>query len=544
MSKRLVLQAQVQKDSRVWKKDDHPLQKKHQVRSTSVLLRFILKVPIEPDRKDVPKDKNDPFEWDEWHKLTTYLTICLFSFMANANASNFTVATLALRKYFHIDANHAVYLTAMNVLMFGIGNLLWIPMMRVTGKRPVYLIALLVLIFSNVWSTKARTYGSLLASRMISGIGASAADATVPSAVAELYNSRERGGKMMFFHIALASGIFLGPLINAYVVQEHGWRWSPAWIAIASSFVFILSFFLVHETQYTHLRDPRDWKPKRSFFSYLSLSRGFSHDHPLQKAIQALKDIFIMASYPPILFASSLAGLFVGWVIILQISIAQTFLQPPYSWSLAQVGLLHLAGWFGAIVSLYFGGLLIDILVRKADPHNTVHTTRPERRLPALGIPFVIAPFGLIIYGVCLSQDESWVGPAFGYCMQAFGFVAVSNIVVTYAVESYRGVAGEAMVILFIVRNVVAVVCSIYCFPWIQKDGLKAVFGTMAGLEWALMLLAIPFYFFAKKISKFTGRYGPQKRLKGVHEADDEPLRAEQSLAAADGEREKTTREV
>ncbi|CZT18216.1 uncharacterized protein RCC_04060 [Ramularia collo-cygni] len=479
-----------------------------------------------------PQDPNDPQNWPRWHKMTTYLTICLFSFMANVNASNFTVATMALRKYFHIDVTHAVYLTALNVLMFGMGNLFWIPLMRVTGKRPVYLLAILVLIFSNVWSARAKSYASLLASRIISGIGAAAADATVPSAVADLFDIRRRGTKMMYFHTALASGIFLGPLINAYVVQEHGWRWSPAWIAIASSFVFVLAVLLIHETQYDHLRTPdeRQWEPQRSFWSYLSLHKGFARHQPLQKAWQALKDIFVMASFPPIIFASSLVGIFVGWTIIIQVSIAQTFLSPPYSWSLAKVGLLHLAGLVGALSSLYFGGIMIDSLVKIWDPKGRVRTTHPWRRLTALILPFTIAPTGLLIYGICLAEDKHWIAPAAGYAMHSFGFVAVSNIVVTYAVDCYKPVAGEAMVFLFIARNVIAVLCSIYCFPWIQRDGLKAVFGIMAGLEWGLMLFALPIYLFAKRILDFTTRYGPMKRYK-----EDEERRKMDVLGVREG---------
>lgn len=411
--------------------------------------------------------------------------------------------------------------------MFGVGNLLWIPVMRVTGKRPVYLLAILVMIFSNVWSAKARSYPSLLVSRMASGIGAAAADATVPSAVAELWFSRERGARMMHFHLALASGIFLGPLINAYVVQKHGWRWSPAWIAIASGVLFVLAFFLVHETQYDHVRTPDStkWQTRKPFYSYWSLHKGIRPDRPVARAIQAIKDIFVMASFLPILFASILVGIFVGWTIIIQVSIAQTFLSPPYSWSLARVGLLHLAGWTGALVALYFGGFAIDQLVARGDGKNEVNTTKPEKRLPALIIPFLIAPSGLIVYGFCLAQDTKWIGPAAGYAMHSFGFVSVSNIVVTYAVETYRPVAGEAMVILFIVRNVIAVICSIYCFPWIQRDGLKAVFGTMAGLEWALMLFALPLYLMAVQIKTITGRYGPMKRLREEQEIVDEEHR-------------------
>ncbi|KAK0791624.1 hypothetical protein LTR75_011717, partial [Friedmanniomyces endolithicus] len=118
-------------------------------------------------------------------KITTYATICLFSFIANVNGSNFTVAIVPLSKHFDIGNNRATWLTGFNVLMFGLGNVIWVPLMRVLGKRPVYLIALIVFVAANAWSTRATTFGSLLGGRMIAGFGASAADATVPSAVAD-----------------------------------------------------------------------------------------------------------------------------------------------------------------------------------------------------------------------------------------------------------------------------------------------------------------------------------------------------------------------
>jgi len=40
------------------------------------------------------------------------------------------------------------------------------------------------------------------------------------------------------------------------------------------------------------------------------------------------------------------------------------------------------------------------------------------------------------------------------------------------------------------------------------------VTSTMAGLEWALMAVCLPFYFYSSQILGFTGRYGPQKRLR------------------------------
>jgi MFS family permease len=175
--------------------------------------------------------------------------VCFFTFLATVNASNFTVATIPLAKEFHESPTRTGYLVCFNVLWLGVGNLFWIPLMRVIGKRPVYLLALPIFIAVNIWSYFARSYGSLLAARILSGFAASAADATVPSLVSEVFFVHERGQCMMIFHLALSSGFFLGPLICAYVVQYTSWRWACGWIAIAASVTLLAVIFLVRETQ-------------------------------------------------------------------------------------------------------------------------------------------------------------------------------------------------------------------------------------------------------------------------------------------------------
>jgi hypothetical protein len=39
------------------------------------------------------------------------------------------------------------------------------------------------------------------------------------------------------------------------------------------------------------------------------------------------------------------------------------------------------------------------------------------------------------------------------------------------------------------------------------------VTGTMAGLQWALLLFAVPMYVFCRQILALTSTYGPMKRL-------------------------------
>lgn len=247
--------------------------------------------------------------WSLTAKLCTYLTICSFTFLANVNSSNFTVATQAIIKEFQVNQTQAGQLVCFNVFLFGVGNIFWVPLMRVIGKRPVYLLAMLMLCMMNVWSSQATSYGELLASRIVSGFAAAAADATVPAVVADMVAAKDRGHYMMFFHLAMTAGLFLGPLINAYLVQEQDWRWMCYFLAIAVGVVFLVAIFTIRETSYLkrHQAEPNH---RRSQWQWMSLTVGFNREASF---IQTLLDILANATYPPLIWCSLTIGISVGW---------------------------------------------------------------------------------------------------------------------------------------------------------------------------------------------------------------------------------------
>ncbi|KAJ5777631.1 hypothetical protein N7520_000877 [Penicillium odoratum] len=445
--------------------------------------------------------------WPLSAKLSTYLTICSFTFLANVNSSNFTVATQAIIKEFHVSQTQAGQLVCFNVFLFGVGNIFWVPLMRVIGKRPVYLVAMLFLCAMNVWSSKCTSYDELLASRILSGFAAAAADATVPAVVADMVAAKDRGHYMMFFHLAMTAGLFVGPLINAYLVQQQDWRWMCYFLSIAVGVIFVIATFTIRET--TYLKNPES-RGKRSQWQWMSLTLGFNRDASF---LQALLDILANAAYPPLIWCSLTIGISVGWNIVVQLTSSRTFLKPPYSWKLGDLGLLSLAGFIGCVLAFYAGGRLIDIISNRSTmKHGGVRM--PEYRLPAIVIPGTIGPAGILIFGLCVAHKTHWIGPAIGYAMQAFGVAAISNVAVTYSLESYKPVTGEALVIIFVIRNTIGMLLSLYAADWIERQGTASVFGEMTAIQVVSVLCAIPLYFWGPSLRAFTSRYGPMKRFR------------------------------
>lgn len=238
----------------------------------------------------------------------------MFTFFANVNSSNFTVAVKPMIAEYHISSTRAGFLVCFNVLLFGIGGVIWVPLMRVIGKRPVFLLTMLLVCVFNIWSLCAQSFNSLLASRILSGFAAASADATVPGVVSDLVLAQDRGHYMMIFHLALCSGTFIGPLINGYLVQEQNWRWMCGFMAIGVGATFLCGIFTIRETSYLKPREPLDQnatieQPKTQL-QWMSLTSGYNKNASFFKTI---RDIILMAGYPPILWVGATVGVTVGW---------------------------------------------------------------------------------------------------------------------------------------------------------------------------------------------------------------------------------------
>ncbi|KAL3489578.1 major facilitator superfamily domain-containing protein [Aspergillus germanicus] len=351
------------------------------------------------------QDPNDPLMWTRSQKTLKCLTVCFFTVLSTFNSSNLVVAVVRISDDFHQSPTRTGYAVCFNLLFMGLGNLLWVPLSRVIGKRPVYLSALLLFTACNIWTYEASTYESLLVSRIISGLAAAAADATIPSLIADLFLIHERGHYMMIFHFALSTGFFVGPLICAYVTQEAGWRWTSGFLAIAGGVTFVVGFFTIRKKRTIGGRLPI----RRSFTSWLSLKHGFNREVSFLRTVWRT---IRLALHPPHtmgwIFSWDLCWMY--WVIwfyifshrrniVVQMTASQVFAESPYRWDVGNLGLLALAGFIGAVIAFVVGGKLIDVLSAYMTEANG-GIREPEFRLPALIIPAIVGPMGVLLFGI------------------------------------------------------------------------------------------------------------------------------------------------
>jgi len=103
--------------------------------------------------------------------------------------------------------------------------------------------------------------------------------------------------------------------------------------------------------------------------------------------------------------------------------------------------------------------------------------------------------------------------PTLGLGLLNFAITQATNVTLVYTIDAYRPVAGEVTVSQLGFKAAFGFLLSFYTNPWIDEDGYAKAFGAMAGISGAVMLFAIPFYFFGKRIRHATWKWSVMKKL-------------------------------
>ena len=157
---------------------------------------------------------------------------------------------------------------------------------------------------------------------------------------------------------------------------------------------------------------------------------------------------FILFAYPSILWSTLVYALSIGWLIVLSESVSVIYRNPEsYNFSALGTGLVYISPFIGGILGTAVAGKLSDIIVRFMSKRNG-GIYEPEFRL-VMAIPVALATvIGIMGFGWSAAEKDSWIVPTIFFGIISFGCSLGSTTAITFAVDSYRQYAGEALVTL------------------------------------------------------------------------------------------------
>ncbi|KAG4441455.1 hypothetical protein IFR05_003061 [Cadophora sp. M221] len=470
----------------------------------------------------------DPKFWPAYIRHLVLFNICIFVFLGNMYTAGIATGFQALAMEFHVDFSKLTDLISYPVLALGVGNIIWTPTAVCFGKRPVIIISTAIFLGCTIWSIKAKTIDSLLASRVIACFGAGSIESIGPAIIADMYRERYFATAMALFSLFLSGGSQVGPLVAGFLITDKGWRWFFILCAILIAANLALMLFLLPETNYRrvlyegetaqeadkqademvqHIEKgqevtsgvPNSENNRPYAGSYWKDLVAFKGRGTEEKRLMgwprqfSLPFRFILV--PHALFAAVSYGVFLSGVVIISTLAPQFLSPPPYLLKASGLGIFSMSSFIGILVGYPIAGPLTDLLSRVFARRSRNEHHVPEHRMPALIVPFIVCPPGLMLFAYIISEHKSVYLAAVGSALQVAGLVFVPSVVLSVVVDAWPESGSEAVVLINAGKNAVAFGITLSTPKWLASEGLVKMFWEMAGIQWAVLVLALPLYF-------------------------------------------------
>ena len=210
--------------------------------------------------------------------------------------------------------------------------------------------------------------------------------------------------------------------------------------------------------------------PTKSFYSKLKVFDTQALGYPNRLKSMVLRPL-IFLSFPVIFYAGFSYGSSLVWFNVLNGTASLILSGQPYNFSSSIVGLAYISplvgmtlaygslvkfnSWLHVLLtefrSLYTGGLG-DWLVLKLARRNQ-GIMQSEYRLWLFSLSVLLVPGGLILWGVGAAHNILWFGLIFAMGVIGFTSTVGLQLSVSYCIDSYRELSGEALVTVILVRN-------------------------------------------------------------------------------------------
>lgn len=184
---------------------------------------------------------------EKWFIVVIASLAALFSPLT-ANVYFPAIPTIA--SAFHTSIESINLSVTVYMVLQGISPMFWGTMADRIGRRPIFLVCLLVLCLSCIGLALIPTsaYWSLMLLRCIQAAGSASTVALGAGVIGDIGTPAERGGFFGLFTLGPQVGPALGPIVGGVLAEKLGWRSIFWFLCIMSAVCFALIVIFLPET--------------------------------------------------------------------------------------------------------------------------------------------------------------------------------------------------------------------------------------------------------------------------------------------------------
>ncbi|KAI1647091.1 MFS general substrate transporter [Daldinia loculata] len=449
-------------------------------------------------------DPEHPYNWSLTRKWIITILLSNGGLVTLMSGAMLAPALKSIAADLETDEEEAQIFLSIFVLAFAFGPMVLSPLAEVFGRRPVWMLSSCFYILWNTVAGFSQTPGLLIASRILSGIGASAEFAISNPVLADTWIPAECGTSFAISTFIPLLGPALGPIIGGAVSQSIGWRWTFWILSIYDGLLVIIAFFVFSETYEVILLNRRAAKLRNSTGRpYYTATQAASETLRSRLSVSLTRPLRLLITQPILQVVAIFLAYNFGMLYLVLSTFATLWIER-YGQSETQSGLNYIALVIGYTIAAQAGGRVMDRLwaYLKSKAGND---TAPEYRVPLMIPGAVLIPLGLLIYGWTAERHLPWIVPDVGIAILGCGIINNTQSMQAYVMDAYRQYVASASAASQFLRSIAGFAFPIFAPAMYQN----------LGYGWGNSVLALTFVVIGWPAPFLLWTYGAKLRAMG-----------------------------
>ncbi|RAH51503.1 MFS transporter [Aspergillus brunneoviolaceus CBS 621.78] len=442
-------------------------------------------------------DPENPYNWSRAYRWYVTMVASLLVVCVAYGSAIVTGGLGLIEEKYHVSLEVATLTCSIMVCGFAVGPLLWSPLSEIIGRRPVYIISLVLYTIFNIPCALSPNIGGLLACRFLCGVFSSSGLSLAGGTIADIWSIEERGMAIAFFAAAPYCGPVIGPIVCGWITVGSGRLDLFFWTNLAFAGAVGILVGLVPETYAPVILKRRAARLRSETGNPHIITEQEQHKPSLKEIVRTslIRPITMILTEPVL-------DLMCMYIVLIYSMLYAFFFAYPvifgklYGYNDGQIGLMFIPILIGAGFSLIFTPLLEkqfhQICSRRAPT--------PEDRLigALIGAPFV--PIALFILGATSYKGIIWVGPASSGIAFGFGMVLCYYAVNNYIIDSYQKYAASALAAKVFLRSGGGAAFPLFITQMYDRLGLQWASWLLAFIGVGMVFIPYVFYWFGARL--------------------------------------------
>ena len=168
---------------------------------------------------------NDPLNWPSWRRDIALVSLGFYCMIGGGMTPILAAGFNNVAATYNIAEPKVALTTGFYMMGLGLGSVVASPTAILFGKRPVYLVGIILFLVSAVWCALSPNYVSLVIARIFMGLAVSPVECLPSATIAEIFFLHERAFRLGIYTLLLLGGKNLIPLVSAAIIQGLSWQW-------------------------------------------------------------------------------------------------------------------------------------------------------------------------------------------------------------------------------------------------------------------------------------------------------------------------------